>query len=146
MMMEMTKTTYAGGLLKFLSSKAAFILIAAFAVFFSQQAFAQAATAVEDISLLNEAGQALKILFTFERMGFLILGVLIGLIVGVIPGLGGLVGLSLLLPFTFDMNAYTALAFLMGLQAVTVTSVRWPSSGGSPPLRRTRCAAPSGLR
>ena len=46
---------------------------------------------MDDISLLNEAGQALSILFTFERLGFLFLGVIIGLIVGVIPGLGGLV-------------------------------------------------------
>jgi TctA family transporter len=82
---------------------------------------------MDDISLLHEAGQALDILFTFERLGFLFLGVIIGLIVGVIPGLGGLVGLSLLLPFTFDMNAYTALAFLMGLQAVTVTSDTIPA-------------------
>ncbi|MBO39870.1 MAG: hypothetical protein CMM75_11955 [Rhodospirillaceae bacterium] len=82
---------------------------------------------MDEISLLHEAGQALTILFTFERLGFLALGVIIGLIVGVIPGLGGLVGLSLLLPFTFDMNAYTALAFLMGLQSVTVTSDTIPA-------------------
>jgi TctA family transporter len=80
-----------------------------------------------DISLAAAAWDALGILFTFERLGFLTLGVLVGLIVGVIPGLGGLVGLSLLLPFTFDMNAYTALAFLMGLQAVTVTSDTIPA-------------------
>jgi TctA family transporter len=127
MMMQMTKMIGAGGWLKFFSSKAAFILITVFAVFFSQQAFAQAAAAAEDISLLHEAGQALKILFTFERLGFLFLGVILGLVVGVIPGLGGLVGLSLLLPFTFDMNAYTALALLMGLQAVTVTSDTIPA-------------------
>ncbi|MBT5458253.1 MAG: tripartite tricarboxylate transporter permease, partial [Rhodospirillaceae bacterium] len=77
--------------------------------------------------MLNEAGQALNILFTWERMGFLFLGVLLGLFVGVIPGLGGLVGLSLLLPFTFDMDPYTALALLMGLQAVTVTSDTIPA-------------------
>ncbi|MBK17560.1 MAG: hypothetical protein CMM52_01795 [Rhodospirillaceae bacterium] len=82
---------------------------------------------MEDISLLSEATQALGILFTPERLGFLALGVIIGLVVGVIPGLGGLVGLSLLLPFTFDMNAYTALAFLMGLQSVTVTSDTIPA-------------------
>ncbi len=80
-----------------------------------------------DISLAAAAWDALGILFSFERMGFLALGVIIGLIVGVIPGLGGLVGLSLLLPFTFDMNPYTALAFLMGLQAVTVTSDTIPA-------------------
>lgn len=84
-------------------------------------------TALPDISLATAAWDALGILFSWERMGFLSLGVIIGLIVGVIPGLGGLVGLSLLLPFTFDMNAYTALAFLMGLQAVTVTSDTIPA-------------------
>ena len=84
-------------------------------------------TAVADISLINEALQALNILFTWERMGFLFLGVIIGLVLGVIPGLGGLVGLSLLLPFTFDMDAYTALAMMMGLSAVTVTSDTIPA-------------------
>ena len=39
----------------------------------------------------------------------------------------GLVGLSLLLPFTFDMDPFTALAFLMGLQAVVVTSDTIPA-------------------
>ena len=80
-----------------------------------------------EVSLINEALQALTIMADFERMGFLLLGVCIGLILGVIPGLGGLVGLSLLLPFTFDMNPYTALAFLMGLQSVTVTSDTIPA-------------------
>lgn len=83
--------------------------------------------AVADISLISEALQALDILFTWERMGFLFLGVIIGLVLGVIPGLGGLVGLSLLLPFTFDMDAYTALAMMMGLSAVTVTSDTIPA-------------------
>ncbi len=82
---------------------------------------------MEEVSLINEALQALTIMADFERMGFLLLGVCIGLILGVIPGLGGLVGLSLLLPFTFDMNPYTALAFLMGLQSVTVTSDTIPA-------------------
>ena len=54
-------------------------------------------------------------------------GVIIGLVLGVIPGLGGLVGLSLLLPFTFNMDPYTALAFMMGLQAVVVTSDTIPA-------------------
>ncbi len=61
------------------------------------------------------------------RLGFLALGVFIGLILGVIPGLGGLVGLSLLLPFTFSMDPFTALAFLMGLSAVSATSDTIPA-------------------
>lgn len=61
------------------------------------------------------------------RLGFLALGVFIGLILGVIPGLGGLVGLSLLLPFTFAMDPITALAFLMGLSSVSATSDTIPA-------------------
>jgi|GEM_PF-2369533 TctA family transporter len=61
------------------------------------------------------------------RLSFLALGVLIGLVLGVIPGLGGLVGLSLLLPFTFNMDPVTALAFMMGLSAVVVTSDTIPA-------------------
>ena len=61
------------------------------------------------------------------RLSFLGLGVLIGLVLGVIPGLGGLVGLSLLLPFTFNMDPFTALAFMMGLSSVVVTSDTIPA-------------------
>jgi TctA family transporter len=80
-----------------------------------------------EISLINEAISAFGIMMDPTRIMFLLFGVVIGLVLGVIPGLGGLVGLSLLLPFTFDMNPYTALAFLMGLQSVTVTSDTIPA-------------------
>ncbi len=70
---------------------------------------------------------AAEIVFDPTRLSFVALGVLIGLSLGVIPGLGGVVGLSLLLPFTFDMDPLTALAFLVGLQAVVVTSDTIPA-------------------
>ena len=37
-------------------------------------------------------------------IGYLVLGVCMGLAVGVLPGLGGIAGLSLLLPFMFGME------------------------------------------
>ncbi|MEE8214011.1 MAG: tripartite tricarboxylate transporter permease, partial [Alphaproteobacteria bacterium] len=80
-----------------------------------------------EYGLLDAAIKAAVILADPLRLTFLGLGVLIGLVLGVIPGLGGLVGLSLLLPFTFNMDPYTALAFLMGLQAVVVTSDTIPA-------------------
>ena len=46
---------------------------------------------------------------------------------GVIPGLGGIVGMALLLPFTFDMDAYSAFAFLLGMGSVTTTSDTIPA-------------------
>jgi TctA family transporter len=75
-----------------------------------------------EVDMLGNAIEAFHNMINLERMGFLTLGVLMGLVLGVIPGLGGLVGLSLLLPFTFNMDPLTALAFMMGLQAVVCTS------------------------
>ena len=50
------------------------------------------------------------------------LGVLIGIWLGAVPGLGGIIGLVLLLPFTFGMDAVSAFALLLGMYAVTTTS------------------------
>jgi TctA family transporter len=61
------------------------------------------------------------------RLLMLCCGVLMGLVVGVVPGLGGLVGLTLLLPFTFALDPYTALAVLIGMHAVVATSDSIPA-------------------
>ena len=58
---------------------------------------------------------------------FLIAGVIIGLIVGVIPGFGGTVGLSLLLPFVFGMEPISGIAMMMGLLSVVATSDTFPA-------------------
>src|SRR4051812_29623456 len=68
-------------------------------------------------SVLHAAGSALDVLFTPLRLGLLSAGVLLGLVSGVIPGLGGIAALSLLLPFTYGMDPYSAMAILMGLAA-----------------------------
>ena len=64
----------------------------------------------------------LLLVFSWPTIGYLLLGVFIGMWVGAVPGLGGVVGLVLLLPFTFDMEPAPAFALLMGLYAVTSTS------------------------
>ena len=79
------------------------------------------------LEMLQVAWEAAIIMVDPVRMGFLIAGVLIGLGLGVIPGLGGIVGMALLLPFTFDMDAYTAFAFLLGMGSVTTTSDTIPA-------------------
>jgi TctA family transporter len=62
-----------------------------------------------------------------SRLLFLLAGVVFGLALGAIPGLGGLVGLAILLPFTYTMDAFEALAIMIGLLAVTTTSDTIPS-------------------
>lgn len=49
-------------------------------------------------------------------------GVIMGLVVGIFPGLGGIVGLSLLLPFLYGIEPTSALAMLIGLIAIIPTS------------------------
>lgn len=65
---------------------------------------------------------ALGTLLTPMHMLYLSLGVALGLVVGVLPGLGGVAGLSLVLPFTFGMEPSLALAMMIGLIAPTTTS------------------------
>ncbi len=55
-------------------------------------------------------------------MGYLVLGVTMGLAIGVFPGLGGIAGLSLLLPFMFGMDPVLGLALMIGMIAVIPTS------------------------
>ncbi len=65
---------------------------------------------------------ALAELLTFQHLLYMLIGVVIGLAIGVFPGLGGIAGLSLLIPFLYGMDAVTALAMLIGLVAVIPTS------------------------
>jgi len=58
----------------------------------------------------------------WPAIGYLVLGVTLGMFFGAVPGLSGLVGLAILLPFTFGLEPGSAFAFLLGMYAVTTTS------------------------
>jgi TctA family transporter len=62
-----------------------------------------------------------------SHLVFLFLGVILGMLVGILPGLGGIAGLSVLLPFVFGMDPSDALAMMIGLIAPTSTSDTFPS-------------------
>lgn len=72
--------------------------------------------------MLDTLLAALGNLFTAQHLLFMAVGVVIGLAVGILPGLGGIAGLSLLLPFLYGMEEVSALAMLVGLIAVINTS------------------------
>ena len=55
-------------------------------------------------------------------LAYLAMGVVMGLCIGVLPGLGGIAGLSLLLPFMFGMEPILGLALMIGMVAVVPTS------------------------
>ncbi len=65
---------------------------------------------------------ALADVLTFQHLGYMMIGVVVGLMIGVFPGLGGIAGLSLMMPFLYGMDTTSALAMLVGLVAVIPTS------------------------
>jgi TctA family transporter len=71
--------------------------------------------------MANAAGQAFALLMEPHRLMFLGLGCIMGLVLGIVPGIGGLTGTAMLLPFTFTMDPYSAFALLLGLGATTAT-------------------------
>ena len=73
-------------------------------------------------SALPALADAFSLILQPQQIMFLVLGVLLGLSVGVFPGLGGIAGLSLVLPFVYGMDPVSGLALMVGLVAVIPTS------------------------
>ncbi len=61
-------------------------------------------------------------ILAWPAFGYLLLGIILGVFFGMVPGLSGLSGMAILLPFTFDLQPYEAMALLMGMYAITSTS------------------------
>jgi putative tricarboxylic transport membrane protein len=72
--------------------------------------------------MASMAWHALTLLMEPMRLGILIIGVVIGLAIGVLPGLNGIVGMAMLIPFTYNMDPHTAMALLLGMAAVITSS------------------------
>ena len=77
--------------------------------------------------MIEAALQAFLTVFQPGHLALMVAGVGVGLVVGVIPGLSGTVGMSLLLPFIYGMEPSTALALLIGMAAVIHTADTFPS-------------------
>ncbi len=74
-----------------------------------------------ETDMLGAAGHAFVMIMDPYRLMMLSAGVVMGLVLGILPGIGGLAGTALLLPFTFNMDPYTAMALLLGLASTTAT-------------------------
>lgn len=86
--------------------------------------------------MLQAMQSALSDLLSVQHLGFMMLGIVVGLAVGILPGLGGIAGMSLLMPFIYGMDTVSAIAMLIGMVAViptgdTFTSVLMGIPGSS---------------
>jgi len=75
-----------------------------------------------EMDMLHSAANALLIILDPIRMCYLFAGVCMGLALGILPGIGGVAGLALLLPFTYNIDAPAAFALLLGMGSTTTTA------------------------
>jgi putative tricarboxylic transport membrane protein len=71
--------------------------------------------------MLDALTTALFNLIAVNHLAYMMLGISVGLVIGILPGLGGIAGMSLLIPFIYGMDPVSALAMLMGMVAVIPT-------------------------
>lgn len=76
--------------------------------------------------MIDQLAQGFVAAFTLVNLFFIVLGVAIGILFGVLPGVGGITALSLLIPVTFYMEPVTAISFLIGI-------TKGSTSGGAIP-------------
>jgi TctA family transporter len=92
-----------------------------------------------------------------HTFGIMLVGIAVGLVVGILPGLGGAATLAMMMPFVYPLDAISAFAFLLGMHAVTattgdITSVLFAIPGEAttvatmPRRRSPRCESTSGPR
>jgi putative tricarboxylic transport membrane protein len=57
--------------------------------------------------------EATRLTFNLSNVGFLFIGVIVGIFFGIIPGIGGSITLALLIPITFGMDSTQALILII---------------------------------
>ena len=77
---------------------------------------------MSEVNVVGSLLEGLYLVVQWPAFGYMLLGILLGIWLGAVPGLGGILGLVILLPFTFGMDPVSAFALLLGMYAVTTTS------------------------
>ena len=61
---------------------------------------------------INNLMHGFGVALTLPNLGFMLIGITLGVLIGVLPGLGGANGVAILLPLTFSMNPTSAIIML----------------------------------
>lgn len=67
------------------------------------------------MGFLDNITLGLSIALSYHNLLYCFLGVLLGMVIGVIPGIGVLASISMLFPITFYLDPTTALIMLAGI-------------------------------
>lgn len=67
------------------------------------------------MELMSNLGLGFTTVLTFQNLVYSFFGVLLGTLIGVLPGLGPLVAIAVLLPFTFALDPVSSMIMLAGI-------------------------------
>jgi putative tricarboxylic transport membrane protein len=70
---------------------------------------------VRDVHIFDQVGLGFSTAFTPHNLLYCLIGVFIGTVIGMLPGLGSATGVALLLPLTLTLEPVTALIMLAGI-------------------------------
>jgi TctA family transporter len=74
--------------------------------------------------MIEAMWSGLTMLGSFEVLIYMLIGICYGIVIGILPGLGGIVAMALLLPFTWGMEFPVAMSLILGAHIATI----WGSS------------------
>jgi len=72
--------------------------------------------------MLEALLQGLFLVLQWNAFSLMLVGMALGFVVGLLPGIGGAATLALMLPFVFKMSPVEAFAFLLGMHSVAATT------------------------
>ena len=72
--------------------------------------------------MLDALIQGLSLVLQWNAFSLMLVGMALGFVVGLLPGIGGAATLALMLPFVFKMSPVEAFAFLLGMHSVAATT------------------------
>ena len=61
---------------------------------------------------INNLFNGFAVALTLPNIAYMLIGITLGVLIGVLPGLGGANGIAILLPLTFSMNPTSAIIML----------------------------------
>jgi TctA family transporter len=72
--------------------------------------------------MLDALLDGLRLILQWQAFSLMLVGMGVGFVVGLLPGIGGAATLALMLPFVFRMSPVEAFAFLLGMHSVAATT------------------------
>jgi TctA family transporter len=72
--------------------------------------------------MIEALTQGLALVLQWNAFSLMLVGMGLGFVVGLLPGIGGAATLALMLPFIFKMTPVEAFAFLLGMHSVAATT------------------------